>query len=42
LLITRRRKKRSYTIISIFRGIGIEEAIFASIAGAKPAACSHR
>ena len=36
MLVTRRR--RSYTIISIFGGIGIEEAIFASIASAKPAA----
>ena len=36
MLITRRR--RSHTTISIFRGIGTEEAISASTAGAKPAA----
>ena len=36
LLITK-RKKRSYTTILIFRGIGTEEAIFTSIASTKPA-----
>ena len=38
MLIIKRRRKKSYTIILIFRGIGTEEAIFASTAGAKPAA----
>ena len=38
MLITRRRRRRSHTTISIFRGIGIEEAIFVSTASAKPAA----
>ena len=38
MLVTRRRKRRSRTTISIFRGIGTEEAISASTAGAKPAA----
>jgi hypothetical protein len=42
LLVTRRRRRRSRTTISIFGGIGTEEAISASTAGAKPAACSHR
>jgi hypothetical protein len=37
LLVTRRRR-RSRTTISIFGGIGTEEAISASTAGAKPAA----
>ena len=32
------RKKRSYTIILIFKDIGIKEAIFISTASAKPAA----
>ena len=36
LLVTRRRRSR--TTISIFGGIGTEEAISASTAGAKPAA----
>ena len=36
MLITRRKK--SYTTILIFRGIGIEEAIFISTASAKPTA----
>ena len=36
MLIIKRR--RSCTIILIFRGIGIEEAIFASTASTKPAA----
>ena len=36
MLVTRR--KRSRTTISIFGGIGTEEAISASTAGAKPAA----
>jgi hypothetical protein len=36
LLITRRR--RSYIIILIFKGIGTEEAIFINIASAKPTA----
>ena len=36
LLVTRRRRSR--TTISIFRGIGTEEAISASTASAKPAA----
>ena len=38
LLVTRRRRRRSRTTISIFGGIGTEEAISASTAGAKPAA----
>ena len=37
MLVTRGRR-RSRTTISIFGGIGTEEAIFASTAGAKPAA----
>ena len=37
LLVTRRRR-RSRTTISIFRGIGTKEAISVSTAGAKPAA----
>ena len=37
MLVTRRRR-RSRTTISIFGGIGTEEAISASTAGAKPAA----
>ena len=36
MLVTRRRR-RSRTTISIFGGIGTEEAISASTAGAKPA-----
>ena len=35
MLIT---KRKSYTTILIFRGIGTEEAIFISTASAKPAA----
>ena len=37
MLVTRRRR-RSCTIISIFRGIGTKETIFISTAGARPAA----
>ena len=37
MLVTRRRR-RSRTTISIFRGIGTKEAISASTAGARPAA----
>ena len=35
LLITK-RKRRSYIIILIFKGIGTEKAIFVNIASAKP------
>ena len=38
LLVTKRRRRRSRTTILIFGGIGTEEAIFVSTAGAKPAA----
>ena len=41
LITRRRRRRRSRTTILIFRGIGTEEAIFASTAGAKPAAISR-
>ena len=37
MLVTR-RKRRSCTTISIFRGIGTKEAISTSTAGARPAA----
>ena len=38
MLIIKRRRKKSYTIILIFRGIGTKEAIFISTASAKPTA----
>ena len=41
MLITRRKRRKSHTTILIFRGIGIEEAIFISIASAKPAATNR-